>query len=499
MSLLGIDVGTTGCKAAAFSLDGRMIAEAYREYPTLHPRDGWAQLDSREVLDRVKAVIAEAAAQTLADPITALSVSSMGEAMTPVDRDGRILAGSILCSDVRGGDLLDEVLGDLSAEGFYRINPNILSPNYSLPKLLWVKKHQPDVYAKADKFLLWGDMVIAALGCEPMTSYALANRTLLFDIHRQDWSDELLQRSGIARQKLPRCAASGTVVGAVAGAVATELGLPKGVSVVVGGHDQCCNALGAGVIRAGQAVCGIGTFECITPAFDHIPDSSAMLGSGLSVEHHVLEGLYVSLIFNQSGSLVRWFRDTFAAADRKLIGLDHDIYDHLAGEMPDEPTRLLTLPYFEPTGSPGYVNDAAGAILGLKIHTTRGEILKSIMESATLYFAETIDSLHTVGIDTSQFVATGGGAKSDPWLQIKADIFGKPFIRPVISECSVLGAAMLAGLSTDVFHSSADAAACFVRCDRVFEPDMQRHRVYHDKLEQYRRLLPTLHDLLRSQ
>jgi len=339
-------------------------------------------------------------------------------------------------------------------------------------------------------------MVGYMLGCDPLTSYSLANRTLLFDIRKEDWSDRLLALAGIEREKLPRPAPSGTIAGTVSDKVAAELNLPKGVAVVVGGHDQCCNSLGAGIFQAGSAVCGIGTYECITPTYDHIPDGAAMLRQGLNIEHHLFPHLYVSFIYNQGGSLVRWFRDTFAAADHKLVKPNEDIYDVLSREMPPEPSRLLTLPTFEITGPPGFLADVSGVIVGLKTSTTRGEILKSIMECETMYFADSIQALKALGMDTSEFVATGGGAKSDQWLQIKADIFGVPFVRPHIIEASLLGAAILAGVSTGVFENPAEAVAQFVKRVKVFEPDPVRHQLYQEKLEDYRALFPLLGGLL---
>jgi xylulokinase len=496
VSLLGVDVGTTGCKAAAFSERGLCLASAYREYPTLHPRDGWAELDSRHVWDCVRATIGEVAAQVTKDPIRALSVSSMGEAATPVSNQREILGTCILSSDTRGADYIEALTREIGQEDFYSINPNILGAHYSLPKLLWLRQYQPDLYARANKFLLWGDLVTYMLGCDPLTSYSHANRTLLFDIRAGDWSERLLSLTGIERTKLPKPVLSGTVAGTVSGRAAREMNLPGGVLVVVGGHDQCCNSLGAGIYEAGKAVCGIGTFECITPSYAHIPESGPMLRNGFNVEHHVLPGLFVSFIYNQSGSLVRWFRDTFARADRQLLSGEEDIYEALAREMPEEPTRLYTLPYFETTGPPHFVADASGVILGMKTTTGRGEILKSIMESVTFYFAESTKALAEMGVDISEFVATGGGAKSDAWLQIKADIFGVPFVRLCITEGSVLGAAMLAGVSTGVFASPAEAASQFVKRGRVFDPDPNRHKIYQEKLQVYRELFPLLKDFL---
>jgi len=500
MSLLGIDVGTTGCKAAAFSEAGHCISHAYREYPMLQPRPNWAELDSRRVWELTKEAIAEVAGETKADPITALSVSSLGEAMVPVSSSREILGNSIVCSgDVRGAEYLKELRREISPEDFYRINPNILSPAYSWPKLRWLQDHEPGLYAKAGKFLLWGDLVTSMLGCDPVTSHSLANRTLLFDIRAEDWSDRLLEIGNVSRDKLPKTMPGGAVCGEVDRTVAGELGLTRGVKVVVGGHDQCCNALGAGICQAGKAVCGVGSFECVTPVYDRLPeDPAAMLANGLNVEHHVLPGLYVSFIFNQSGLLVKWFRDTFATADAELLNDDEDAYDILTAEMPAEPTRLLTLPYFEMTGPPDYVSDASGVIAGLKTGTRRGDILKSILESATFYFVDSVEALKAVGADTSEFVATGGGAKSDAWLQIKADIFGVPFVRPRVTECTVLGAAMLAGLGTGRFASAGEAVRRFVTRDRVFEPDAGRHAFYVEQVAKYREMFPLMKGFLKK-
>ena len=495
MSLLGIDVGTTGCKAAAFSVDGLCLSTAYREYATLQPRPGWAELDSRHVMACVKETVAEAASETAADPVSALCVSTMGEAMTPVTEDREILGNSILSVDLRGAEHVRRLEAEFGREAFYAVNPNILAPNYSLPKLLWLRENDPECYARTWKFLLWGDLVAFLFGCEPATSYSHANRTLLFDIHKEDWSEPLLEWSGVDREKLPRCVPSGTVLGAVCPAVAEELGLPGGVKVVVGGHDQRCNALGAGIYQAGRAVCGIGTVECIAPVYGRIPGADEMLPLNLNVEHHILDGLYLSFIYNQSGVLVKWFRDTFARGET-IAGKDRDIYGALMSEMPPEPTGLLSLPHFEITGAPDFITDSAGVIAGLRTNTTRGEILKALIEGSTFFFMKTIQSLKKLGIDTSEFAATGGGAKSDAWLQIKADIFGIPFVRLAHTECGILGAAMLAGIATGAFKNAQESAAQFVRRERVFEPHAGRHAAYAELYAKYQRLYPALKELL---
>jgi len=211
------------------------------------------------------------------------------------------------------------------------------------------------------------------------------------------------------------------------------------------------------------------------------------------VEHHVLPGLYLSFLYNQSGSLVKWFRDTFAADLRS-----EDIYAALMDEMPDAPARLLVLPHFEMTGAPDFITDSAGVIAGLRTSTQRGEILKAIIEGAAFHFVEGLDALRGLGIDMSEFIATGGGAKSAAWLQIKADIYGVPFVRPRITECGALGAAILAGCATDVFSGPAEGVAQFVVRDRVFVPDTARHAQYREMHAKYRQLHPAMKGILAA-
>lgn len=365
-----------------------------------------------------------------------------------------------------------------------------------MPKLCWIRDHCPEIFDKADFFLFWADLVAFLLGGEAVASPSLACRSLLFDIHNEKWSDELIKLSGLeeVREKLAPIHPSATLIGTVDDGLAGELNLPKKVKIAVGGHDQSCNALGAGVCTNDVAAYGLGTFECITPVLDAIPPWKEMLTNGLSTEHHVLQNLYVTFLYNQGGSLVRWFRDTFAKAEAKGCG---DIYDRLAGEMPKEPTDLIVLPYFDMTGPPEFITDASGAIIGLHTTTTRGEILKSIMESVTFYFADSIGILRDVGINPQRFIATGGGAKSDPWLQIKADILGVPFVRNEVVECSALGAAILGGIACGKINPDHEELMRFAVPERTFEPDLRRHDLYKNRLGKYQRVASGIRDFLR--
>lgn len=315
VSLLGIDVGTSGCKVAVFSEDGRLLKLAYQEYDYQCPQPGWAELNSLKIWQQVKRTIGQAVAAARADPVKALSVSSLGELVVPVGSGRKIFGPAILNFDVRGEEYLGEILGLIRAEQLYQINGNTIGNQYTLTKLKWLKQYQPDLYRQTQVFLPWSGCVSFMLGADARVDYSLANRTLLFDLERRDWSDRLLCLSQLDREKLPAALPSGVVIGSVAAGIAAELGLPAGIPIVSGAHDQCCNGVGCGVLASGQALYGMGTYLCLTPVFGQRPETSVMIERGLNTEHHAAPGQYVCFLYNQGGSLVKWFRNTFAAAE----------------------------------------------------------------------------------------------------------------------------------------------------------------------------------------
>ena len=499
MSLLGIDAGTTGCKASVFTQDGTVLASAYQEYDVQRPQPGWEELDAQDIWEKIKVTVRQVVSSSGSDPVTALAVSSLGEATVPVTADRRILGSSLLMGDRRGEEYLERLAAALPPERLYRINGNTLGNHYGLTKLLWIKEHYQGRHDQTHKYLLWSSFVAFMLGADPVVDYSLANRTLLFDVDRKDWSDEILDIAGLDREKLPGVAPSGTVIGTVSGAVADDLGLARGVGIVTGAHDQCANAVGCGVTDEGSAMYGMGTFICIVPPFRERKPGALMMARGLNTEHHAVPGLYVSFIYNQGGILVKWFRDTFAAMDREHAAASgEDVYDRLTAEMPAGPSSVMVLPHFTGTGPPEFISDTSGVITGVNLATSRGDILKGIIEGATFYLRECVDSLPGAGIEVSGFRAVGGGSKSDAWLQISADLMGKPFVRTAVAEAGTMGAAIMAGTGSGVFASMQDGVDAMVRLERAFEPGPAKQGLYDQRFEKYTRLGPLMRDYLRD-
>jgi xylulokinase len=487
MSLLGIDVGTSGCKAAVFSETGRQLSLAYEEYNYLHTYPGWAELDAPAVWAQVRGIIRKAVGGAGGDPVRGLCVSSMGEAVVPVTANREILGPSLLNFDARGDEYLPDLSARMTPGRLYEINGNTLGSPYTLTKLIWLKHHQPDLYARADAFLHWGGFVSFMLGADLCVDYSLANRTLLFDIELGNWSEALLGWAGLDREKLPSTVPSGQVIGAVSPASAADLGLRAGVPIISGGHDQCCNSVGCGSIAPGAALYGMGTQLCAVPVFAQRPDPGLMIARGLNTEHHAAPGQFVSFIYNQGGALVKWFRDTYAREEAiQAAQAGQSFYPALFAELPQAPSNLFVLPHFTTTGPPRFINDSSGVIAGLKLETSRGEILKAILEAATFYLRDCFADLPGAGIEIHECTAAGGGSQSDAWVQLSADILGIPFTRPQVHEAGALGAAILAGTGAGQFDSLQDGVQAMVHPKDHFEPDASRQRLYDERFEQYR-------------
>ncbi len=497
MSLLGIDVGTTGCKAAIFSEEGTLLASAYEEYDICRPQPGWAELDTAAVWATIQRMIAQAA-HAAADPPRALCVSSLGEAVVPVSADRRILGDSLLNFDVRGEQYLPSLAAQLDPARLYAINGNTLGNHYSLTKLKWIQQHQPELYRQARYFLHWSGFVSFMLGADPAVDYSLANRTLLFDLQRGEWSDELLDWVGLDCQRLPAPVPTGTVIGTVSRQAAGGLGLPAGIPIIAGPHDQCANGVGCGVIHPGQAMYGMGTYFNILVAFPQRGDPQVMIARGLNTEHHAAPGLFVSFIYNHGGSLFKWYRDTFALAEKRGSLDNNELYTFLLSEMPADPSSVVCLPHFAPTGPPEFIADSSGVLAGLRLDTHRGDVLKGLLEGVIFYLRECVEALPGTGITIHDFRAVGGGSRSDAWVQLSADILGLPFSRPRVTEAGVLGAAIIAGVGAGILPSFDEGVARMVHIEQAFEPDPHRHAAYAGRFEHYKQLWPLLKDYLRA-
>lgn len=494
MSLAGVDIGTTGTKVTVFDPEGRILGQAYREYPLCFPRPGWIELDAERVLRDARDALAEAARKSRRDPIRAISISMLGEAAAPIGTNGRLIDRSIVGFDTRGGEECARLERSVGRSRLFRLTGAPPNHTYTICKIMWWKKHRPAIFRRTRKFLLFEDLFFHSLGLPATINYSLAARTMAFDIHKKSWSSTVLEEAGIGAELLAAPAASGTVVGELPEKTARELGLKRGVVAVAGGHDQICGAFGAGVIRPGLACDSTGTVECVTVALGRAVVNAKMLKSNFCCSPHVVPGMYATLAYNfTGGSLLRWFRDEFAAAEKaEAKRRGGDVYDILLGGAATEPTNLTVLPHFTSTGTPHFDPDSFGAVLGLKFETTRAEFVRALLEGVTMEIRANIELLREAGVEVRELKAIGGGARSDYWLRLKADVFGRPVAALDVTEAGGLGAALLAGLAIGEYKSPEEAVAATVKTRKRYLPDKRRKEFYERRLKAYRALYPAL-------
>jgi xylulokinase len=375
-----------------------------------------------------------------------------------------------------------------------------IHPSFTLPKIQWLAQERPDIHKATWKYLLWPDLIAFKLGLQPRLDYSLAGRTMAFDVVNKRWAPEMLEAAGLSADLFAEPIASGEVVGELKGEAASRLGLANGCLVVAGGHDQPMNALGAGIIKEGLAVDGMGTVECITVAFEKPMLTADMLQYNYCCYPHVAPGLYCSLAFNYTcGSILRWYRDNFGAAQRaQAEAAGKDVYDIIVNDLPEGPTRLLTIPYFCGSGTPYMDPLAKGAVLGLTLSCNEKTFVKGLLEGTCYELNLNMTSLAKAGVGIDRLRVTGGGSRSPLWLQLKADITGKQIVTLNVSEGGCLAGAMLGGVAAGVYGSVAEATEILVKENEIFDPNPEKHAQYAELRALYMKVWPAIRDVMHE-
>lgn len=497
MCLLGIDIGTSGCKATVIGRDGQVLSQAYQEYGLISNQPGWQEIDPELVWISVKSVMAQSLANGLGQLIKAIGVSSFGEATVAIDHQGQSLGNSMIYIDSRGHEeakFLRALLGD---DKVLSITGTNIQPMYSICKIMWLKRNRPDIYDRTWKFLLFADFILFKLGAKPATDYSLATRTMAFDLVRKEWSSEILEAAGIDIDKFGEPVQSGTPVGQISQQLIKEFDLTQAVMLVSGGHDQPCAALGAGVIKPGLAVDGLGTTECITPAFPEPILTQAMASNHFASVPHVLQGLYVTYAFTfTSGSILKWYRDNWGShykLEAERLGIN--VYDLMIDQALTDPSSVFVLPHFAGAATPYMDMDAQGAIIGLNINTKPEDILKGILEGITFEIMINVERLENAGVIIDELIAVGGLAKSPTFMQLKANIMGKKVTTLNVPEAGTLGVAILAGTACGMFGSIDEAVAQLVKKQTTYSPDPDLHNLYKKAFATYKKIYPAMQSL----
>ncbi len=471
--LVGLDVGTTGIKAVAVSPEGEVLAHAEEEYPLSTPRPGWSEQDPEDWWRASEAALAAVGAARA----SGIGLSGQMHGLVALDASDRVLRPAILWNDQRTGVECEEIEERIGRERLIKLTGNRALTGFTAPKLLWLRRHEPKVYERIAHVLLPKDYVRLRLSGERAIDVADASGTLLFDVARRRWSDEVLDALEIPRDWLPEALESPEASGHTR----------DGVPVAAGAGDQAAGALGVGVDRPGPVSVVLGTSGVVfaaLPAFQADPE-----GRVHAFCHAVPGGWHAMGVMLSAAGSLRWLRDVVApAASYEELAAD-------AARIPAGAAGVLFLPYLSGERTPHADPNARAAFVGLRIADGRGTLTRAALEGVAYGLRDSLELLLALGVLPDVGRASGGGARSRLWLEIVASVLGLPLELTAVEEGAAYGAALLGGVAAGVFADVHEAVAACVRIRERIDPNDSWREVYEGGYARFRALYPALKTL----
>ncbi len=491
MYLVGIDVGTTNTKTVIFDVEtGHTCAVGSCRSIARHPVAEWSEFDAEDLWETVLQSI-KIAVQHCARPerIRAVSVASMGESAFPLDAGGNVLYAAIAWYDERAAAEAKWWENTVGRERIFTITGHIPHPMFGVNKLLWLRNHVPQVFERIHRWLSIEDFVLWKLSGSFATDYSIASRTMLFDQQTLTWSEPLFQQAGLPAAWFSPAFPSGTAIGTVRKEVAEKTGIPQQAIVSTGGHDHLCGALATGVTRPGQLLESMGTSSVILAVSNAFKPGRELFEAGYTSYAYVIQNTYTTLgTLNFAGGALEWMV-TLLYGQGKQGSISPEIYAHAlreAAEVSPGSRGALMFPSFLGSGTPYGQRSTRGVILGLTPSHNRPELVRALMESLAYWLRDNIEMFRNLGIAPPQpeITAIGGTTQATSLLQIKAEITGCPIKVPHITEATATGAALLAGMGANIFHSGEEAASSVRHTVRIYEPDTKAVEIYNSLYEQ---------------
>lgn len=496
--LLGLDVGTTGCKCLAVGADGVVLASATHEYPLHTPRPGWSEQNPedwwRAACAALREVLGALAGSGGGPRIAAVGLTGQMHGATLLDAQGEVLRPAILWNDQRTADQCGEITRRVGAERVIRLTGNPVLTGFTAPKLLWVEQHEPEVHARIATVLLPKDYVRYRLSGARFSDVADASGTALFDVAGRRWSDEMLAAVGVPRAWLPDVFESPEVCARVSRDGAAQSGLAEGTSIVAGAGDQAAQAVGAGIVAEGLVSCTIGTSGVVFAASDRYrvePEGR------LHAFCHAVPGKWhlMGVMLSAGGSL-RWLRDTLGEPEvsaARARGADpYELLLERAAAASPGCEGLTFLPYLTGERTPHNDPQARACFAGLTLRHGRAEIVRSVVEGVTFGLRDGLELMRGLGIAPREIRASGGGARSPFWRQMLADVFDSPIACVNVTDGAAYGAALLAGVGAGVWAGVPAACAAAVRVVSSQRPVAEAVAAYRAAYARFRSLYPRL-------
>ncbi len=472
--LVGLDIGTTSCKAYALAPSGAVVAKTSKSYELSFGPEGRVEQNPEDWWLAVVSCLRELASKV--SDVEALSVSSQANTLVLLGDDRRPLGAAISWLDQRSASEVNEIVREVGLSELRRRTGLMPGAGFTAPKLLWASRRGLLAKARAVLFSPQSYVLLKLTG-ELVVDRTLASFSMLYDLRRRGWLPEILALVGLDEEALPRLVESCDVVGSLRREVAAEVGLSPDTVVVAGAHDQCCAALGAGLTGPGTVVDSAGTASAVMSVLDSLPDE---IPGGLMCYHYLAPGKWTALgTVSASGALLSWIL--------KLAGMPggHGTLEARAGELSAGSDGVVVIPYFSGSFRPGVPHDARGAILGLTLGHGPHHLYRAALEALAFEARFFVEAIKAAGGRVRLVVSVGGGARSRLWREIKAGVLRVPVAKPVETDTAPLGAAILAGVGSGAFRDLSEGASKVVRVEEVVEPDRELAEAYDGLYRRY--------------
>lgn len=488
--LAGIDVGTTGTRCSIYDLKGKRLSSEYLEYPSAYPQPGWVEQDIRFMIERCMTACREAVKASGIKPeyIASIGFSTQRSVTCPVDANGDPVRDMISWQDARTGAEVEDMRKVIGDAEYYTLSGLPMGTTWIISKILWMRKNEPELFAKTAKVVQNQDIVLRAFGADGFfTDMSCMPFYGVWDIENTCWNEKLMSLFNVTHDFFGKPTQPGTQVGTIGADVAARTGFAVGTPVCLGAGDQNCSVVGMGSIKSGMATVTLGTAGLAI-----LTTGQPVSGfGGMMITHHAVPGQWeVEGLSNAAASSLRWFRDEIGTQEKEFAeknNLDaYTLLDEAASRSCPGAHGVLYMPYLATAGTPRWNHNARSAFIGMSLAHDRADLTRAVMEGVVLEIRDMIDKWNEQGMEAEVLRLGGGATKSGLWNQIQADVYGRPVQVLHESDSTVLGAALLGGVGAGIFNSIEEGVENMVHVKAEIEPDSANHAIYEDMYQAYR-------------